>query len=455
MSASHRISSKELRRSLNLLILSITFGMSFFVVINGAALTGFTRALGASDLVYGIIMAMPVIGGILQVFASYYLESTGKRKQLFLISGFIQRLAWIPAALIPLIVPPNNNSVRIWAVTVLITIASAAGSINGVAFLPWVGDLVPLEIRGRFFSRRTTIFTISGAITGILVGRLLDIFQGSFSGYAVIFVAAALLGTADIVCFFWIKDPPMKISEKKVPFFKLFAKPYGNKNYIRFILYVSLWNFGVNFAGPFFNVYMLEHLNMTFLLVFIFGQVISNLSTILFVRFWGIIVDRFGCKPVMAICSTIIILFPFLWCFATPKNYLIILFINFLAGICWPGFDMAATNLSIWLAPEENRSIYVANYTLITSSVGIALAYICGGAFMQFTGPILESMNLPFVAGQEFSKFHALFIMSGLIRLSALVFLFPRFNEDKAESSFKVLSSIFDSIKQKSGIIMK
>ena len=64
----NRISGYELRRSLNLLIISITFGMAFFVVIQGAPLTGFVRALGADDLIFGIIMAMPVLGGVLDVY---------------------------------------------------------------------------------------------------------------------------------------------------------------------------------------------------------------------------------------------------------------------------------------------------------------------------------------------------------------------------------------------------
>lgn len=428
MSAKYRIAGSELRRSLNLIILAITFGMAFFTVYTGPALTGFTRSLGAGDLVYAVIMAMPVVGGVVQVFASYFLENTGKRKPIFIFFGFIHRLFWIPIALVPLLFPASLNTIRIWSVTLLITISSVANSITSVAFTSWMGSLVPMDIRGRFFSKRTMISTITCALTALGVGKFLDLVPG-FNGYAIVFIVVALLGSVDIVCFIWIKDPPMELPEEKIPFFKLFTQPYGNPNYMRFILFVSVFNFGVNFAGPFFNVYMLEHLKMDFFIISLFTQFISNISTIIFIRYWGRLADKYGNKPVMAACCTLIIILPFLWLFVTPQNYFIILFINFLGGALWPGYDMTAMNLSIWLAPEKNRSIYVANYTLIISLIGIATAYVCGGAFMEFSRDLVNHLNIP-LFNFKIDSFKILFASSGLIRLIAVSFLLKGFKED-------------------------
>lgn len=441
MSIRNRISGKELRKSLNLLILAITFGMTFFVVTAGPPLTGFARALGAGDLVFGIIMAMPVVGGVLQVFGSYFLENTGKRKSMFLFFGFIHRLLWIPIALIPVFVPVGYNTIRIWAVTVLITLASSANSIVSVAFYSWMGALIPMEIKGRFFSRRTMICTISGAIAGLAVGWFLGK-NPDITRYSVIFIIIALLGVADIICFIWIKDPPMQVPSEKISFIKLFTEPFGNKNYIKFISFISLWNFGVNFAGPFFNVYMLEYLGMDFFRIALFTQFASNIATVIFIRFWGRIVDKSGSKPVLTLCCSLIIMLPFLWCFATPQNFTAVIIIGFVGGILWPGVEMTSVNLSIWLAPEKNRSIYVATYTLITSVLGIALAFVCGGGFLELTRPLINKLDLPFVMGQRLNGFHVLFMLSGLIRLSSIVFLLPRVREEKSKSSRDVLRGI-------------
>jgi len=123
----HKIAVQELRRSLNLVILGISFGIIFFSVINGAPLTGFIRALGVNDFIYSIIMALPMLSNVIQVFAAYFFENSGHRKSSFLIAGFL-RILWIPAALTPLILPGKDYNA-----TVIFTIVSAAaGLVIGV-----------------------------------------------------------------------------------------------------------------------------------------------------------------------------------------------------------------------------------------------------------------------------------------------------------------------------------
>lgn len=452
MNSGNRHSDSDLRKSLNLIILAITFGMAFFSTIGsplGAPpFTGFIRKLGAGDLVYGIIMAMPVVGGILQVFASYFMESTGKRRSVFIIFGLIHRLLWIPIGIIPLLFPLEQKTLMIWLIAVLITISTSANSITGVAFWSWMGALVPMEIRGRFFSRRTMISTLTTVTVGLGVGKFLDTFN-SFTGFAIVFVTVAIIGTLDIVCFFKIKHPPMEVPKEKAPFFTLFLEPFRNKNYVRLILFVSTWMFGVNFAGPFFNVYMTEYLHMSYLSISLFTQVLSSFSTIFFIQFWGRMADRYGNKPISKICCTLGVILPFIWLFATPQNYMILLVMNTISGLCWPGLDMANLNMSVWLAPKKNRSIYVACYSLVTAVIGIALAYICGGAFMEFTRPRLETLRIPFVAGQSLSSFHLLFILSGLIRLAATHLILPTVEEENSQPASKVLSGALGSFRSR------
>lgn len=439
------IPEKELRRSLILVILSISFGITFFNVVGnpvgGPPFTGFIRALGANDFMYGIIMALPVLGAVVQILAAYHIENTGRRKPLFLIFGCIHRFLWIPIALIPLYFKFENSMTVIWIITALIMISSASNSITGVCYFSWMGGLVPHGIRGKFFSRRTAIFTLAGATTSIIIGKYLDTVKG-LDGYAIIFIIAAFLGLADIICYVWVKDPPMEVSKERIPFIKLFTVPFGNKNYIRFILYASLWYFGSNFANPFLNLYMLEYLNLGYFIMFLFIQVISNLSTVLFILYLGKAVDLYGNKPVQVICCTTLAILQLLWLFATPQNFIIVPVIYFFNGVCMAGFELTVTNLSIWLAPEKNRSIYVANYTLIISVVGIALAYICGGAYLHITKPLFDSMSLPFLLGQKLSNFHILFIISALIRIGAVLIMLPGVDEENSKSPIDIVKNL-------------
>ncbi len=292
------------------------------------------------------------------------------------------------------------------------------------------------------------IYTISNGIAALVAGRFIDAYP-NFTGYAVVFSIVAVLGVMDITFFIWIKDPPMVVPQEKTPFMKMFTEPFKNRNYMKFTIFISLWYFGVNFAGPFFNVYMLENLKMKIFVISICSQVISSIATIIFIRFWGKIIDKFGNKPVLFVCCIVIISLPLLWLFLTPSNYWFILAINFIGGVFWPGVELTAMNMSIWLAPEKNRSMYIANYTLILNVVGVAAAYLCGGAFMELTGPMVASLKLPFLMGQTLNNFHLLFFISAFIRLLVLVFTFRHFDEDNSKSAGEMLKSINTGIRKK------
>lgn len=437
---------QDLRRSLNLVILGISFGIIFFTVVNGPPLTGFIRALGANDLIYSIIMALPMLSSVIQVLAAYLFENSGYRKLSFLISGFM-RLIWIPIVLIPLIMPAKDYQERIVLITILIAVYSIANSVTGVSFLSWMGDLVPPGIRGRFFSTRLMIFTMVGAVAGLFIGLFLDRLS-DFVGFAILFSIVAIFGVIDIACFIWIKDPP-HAPKPKTSFKELCKEPFQNSNYAKYLLFAAVWNFGINFVAPFFNVYMLENLGMKYFSVFILSQFVSNVATILFVRVWGRAADKYGNKPVLVICGTGMALVAFLWCLATPGNYLFVIpIIHVLTGIFWPGCDVTGTNMAIWLAPEKNRSAYIAMYTLAASLVGGGLAYICGGAFMEITGPFLAQLKIPFVFGLPFNNFHSLFLIAGIVRLIAVFTFLQRVNDGHC-SIQELLKNISNQLKVK------
>ncbi len=446
MANKNRISGNELKKSLNLVTIAAAFGLPWFTIVNGPALTGFTRQLGAGDLIFSIIMAMPVIGAVIQVFVSFLVESTGKRKSIFLASGLINRVLWIPIASVPFIIDPNQSKVSIWVVTLLIVISGTGNSITSMAFNSWMGALVPHEVKGRFFGRRTMIYTITGGITALISGRLIDAYPG-FSGFAIVFIIAAILGITDITLFFWIKDPKMPQPEDKPVFRKLFSEPYKDKNYLRYILFVAFWYFGVNISGPFFNVYMIEELRMNFLLISLFAQVSANVTTIFSIRIWGRLTDKYGSKPVMQLCCSVLFLLPLMWVFVTPESVWMVLVINLLSGIFWPGFELTALNQSIWLSPEKNRSIYIANYTLIVVVIGTGAAYLSGGAFMELTGKAVEALSIPFLNGQMLSSYHLLFMLSGTIRLLVLLLLFKRYKEENSRRAGDILNDAFRPVK--------
>lgn len=71
--------AKETRKNLRLVILGVVIGNVSFTITGGTALTGYIKALGASDFVYSVLLAMPYVAKFMQLVTSYILERTRKR----------------------------------------------------------------------------------------------------------------------------------------------------------------------------------------------------------------------------------------------------------------------------------------------------------------------------------------------------------------------------------------
>ena len=438
MNKTEKFTEQEIKKSLYLITVAVIFGRVFYVTINGAPFTGFLRELGASDLLYSIIAATPYLGGVLQIFASYTLEKTGKRKLMFLISAYVHRLIWIPIVLIPILVPKENKELALIIITALIIIYSIANSVVNISYNSWMGDIVPASQKGSFFGKRTAISAVTGIIAGVAFGKYLDNIN-TLIGFAVVFTIAAICGALDASCFIGVKEPTMTPAEKNSSFISMLIEPFKDRNYLKLIVFISFWNFGFNFAIPFLNIYMIEQLKIDYFTISIFQQLLAGITTVLFINKVGILSDKYGTKPILRICCYFVCVLPLLWCIATPSSYIIVMSISFLIfGLFSQGIMILSNNFSIWLAPEKNRSMFLANYSIITTfSSGIS--YVCAGAFMEASKGIIFRINNALFGSQVISNFHVLFIISSIFMICSIIFVLPMVY-DKEEKKFSLFN---------------
>lgn len=432
-------SDKSLQKSLNFVILGITFGIVFFNVTMGSPVAGFAKAIGFGDLMYGIMLALPVLGGVAQVFASFILEKTKKRKSIFLVSGFLHRLPWALIAILPLFL--NKGSyILLFLLIVLMTVSSISNSFTNVSFWSWMGDLIPEHIRGRFFSRRATISTVVGMLSGLAIGKFLDIYNNLF-GFSIIFIFAAIMGTLDIACFFFVKDLPMKNKEAKLDLKEMFLSTLNNHYFRKFMTFFVIWNFGLNIAGPYFNMYMIKDLKMSYFDIILLTQIVSNVVTILTLSYVGKIVDKIGNRPMLLLATGFISLLPVIWCFTNTNNYkFLVTIISIFAGLLWPIIDMGNNNLILKLSDQSQTSMYVAVINLFNAIFGSAIPIILGGYLIENIAPTIVTF-LKNHLGISIATYHTVFLASGLIRFFAVIYLKKNVKEPGAKSLKRVIAN--------------
>ncbi len=423
----------ETKKGMDYAIYAVMIGMLSSVITTGAAWTGFLReVIRADDFQLGIIAAVPVAVNTLQIAISYIMERKKNRRFLFLFFGVLGRSLWILIGLIPYFIPATASMLRVWMVIVLVAFISSGNCFVNLGFQSLMSDLVPLRIRGRYFSSRQRMSLIIGILSGLLVSWIMD--KTGMVGYTIVLVLAGISGILDIGFFFFFRWPPMVSSPEEhgsanSSLFTMIKGVFQNRSYVLLILFYTCWHFSVNLAAPFFNVYMLESLRMSYTQITLFNQIVSNLITVLFVARWGRLIDHYGNKPIMQIAAIGCIFIPMVWFFTTPNRTWFIIIQSIINGFFWPCMDLGQQNLSLNLSGEKNRSMYLAVFFACINLIGVALGNSIGGYLVQVPYTALEGLNIH-ILGVGLSKYHYIFLTSSLMRLITIFVILPLVKEE-------------------------
>ena len=442
---------RDTLRSFKLIILGVAFGVICFNITNGVAINNYIKALGASDFVFGLIFAIRPVGSTIQLLTSYILERTRKRKFLMITFGLIQRTLWLPFGLVPFFVPMEMAALRLWMVAFFLVLIALSNPFIDISFLSLCVDLIPSNIRGRFFGLRARVYTIMSVLGGLLSAWLLDRYAGNFAGYAIVFAIAALTGLIDIVCFFWVKFPPMSAPEETPGFISMVKTVIRDRRFVKFTLIMTACVFAANLSAPFYIVHLTQNLPFSAMTVTLFIQVIPNICSILAVTRWGSMMDRYSNKTVIRLAGGILCAVPCLWVFVLNYRYsvLILVFIALLNGLFTSGFDIAVQNMMFGLTPQENRSMFFSIYAMTTTLAGIGFANAAGGWLLEHVfAPLADAAGALSAGGVVFSRYNLLFALTAILRAFTIFVLLPHTAQEANTVPVKyVLHSIAGGVK--------
>jgi MFS family permease len=282
-------------------------------------------------------------------------------------------------ALIPLGVP---TATAVSLIIVFNLFRVVFGNLGLPAWTSLSAAIVPEEIRGRYFASRNGIITIASIIFAPLAGYLI-VRQGGVVGYQLTFGLAFIAGTAAVLFYRRIEEPralePPVVRGKRFPLLhRILQRPY----FVRLCIYSIFWNFALNLAVPFFNIYLVEETtgdeaSVGYLAAI--GSIIGLVSQ----QYWGRVNDRLGARRTLLITGAVIPFITFGWLFVHSPWHVVP--INLASGIVWPGFNLATFTLVLEATPEERRPRYVALLNTLTG-IGSAVGATVGGWMIEFYG---------------------------------------------------------------------
>lgn len=419
------------RRTLWVSAVEGSFTTVFLTWTSGAVLTGYMLHLGAGPIALAAVASVPFLAQVINPLMAWWAGRIGHRIGFIVSLATIGRSLWLVAALLPLM-PIEARHLPL-AVVLVVALSSLFQTGAGPAWVALMADVVPAEMRGRYFGLRNGVVGIVGMLATLGAGAYLDR-AGAPGSFQMVLVAAVLFAAVGIHLYGQHHDPQHAVARLSLP--ETIRTPLRDPNFRKFAAFCLYWQGAVMIAAPFVIPYFLTHLRMTFTQVAIWGAIASTCA-LFTAPLWGRIADHVGHKAVLTITSFLAgTALPLSWILATPDRLWPIWFSGVMDAVAWGGVNAAVFNLSLTSAPGRFRMSYIAMLGLATGVAGCAAGLL--------SGPLLTHL-LAYgfqVGGYEWTGYHWLFLLSGLLRSTAFLFL-RRVHERRAWPALDVLRDLW------------
>ncbi|MEH1934686.1 MAG: MFS transporter [Nostoc sp.] len=437
LSPTSRIPKDSIRTSLKASTADSVLATVYSLGTSGILLSNFLVELGASPVVFGMLSSIPMLVNLIQPLGAYLSERSTSRFQYSLRTHGIGRLLWLVLVIgIASVSWGLFNTHQLVILTLLIVLFSnLLGGLGTASWLSWVAMIVPRRLRGRYFGTRNSAASLTNLVcvpmAGIIVSHW---YGGSLQGYGVVLLVGIVFGIIGLGCQYFqvdmnprsqntyygklpltseiqpevAKDESSEVLQSIYPpQDQLTNSIWKNSNFLIFLLYFSFWTLAVNLSAPFFNLYMLDTLDLDVSYVTIYNSLQAG-ANLLMLILWGKLADKIGNRPILICIGILVALTPLLWLGISVNRLDIWLWfplLHIFLGGTWAAIDLCSNNIQLGIAPIKNQSIYFAIAAAVAGASG-ALGATIGSFIVQFS----QSGGLL-----------GLFALSSLFRLAALV----------------------------------
>ena len=385
--------------------------------------------LGATVLQIGLITALPnLLSSLSQFLSVRVIYWVGGRLKLLVRLVFCQASLVLCIALLPLL----EIAVRVELLLIFLILAAVCGGLAGPAWGSLMSDYVPASKRGRYFGWRNRTVGVMTVGSIVASGLLLNFFQNiSYAtGFLIIFSLAAAARYVSAYFISRMDEPPHRKDPASDFTFLMFLRRFRESNFLKFVVFSGCLTFGTYLAAPFFAVFMLRELQLSYL-TYMALQVGSSLAALIALPLWGKHADLVGNVRVLRLSSFLASLIPMFWLLSHNPAYLML--VNLFAGFSWSGVTLSTGNF-IYDAVTPQKRVRCIAYFNVINGLALFLGSSLGGFLASRLPPLFGHRLL------------GLFALSCACRLFFYLLLSRSFREVRAAAHEVSIQELFFSV---------
>lgn len=389
-------------------------------------MTGLLLYLGISTAKVGIILSIPLLANILQIqlagLWSRYITSKKNIIRMILLA----RLLILSIVFVPIIVPADSIringaqiSIRSIVVSAVLLLAYVIATDSGIRQNYWMVNTINSDIKGTFFAFRDKVVSGMTIVISLTLSYIIDALKKSsneFFGFVITFTSAAVLALVDYLVMKRAEDLDYTTNKSDLSIRKVITVIKGDRGFLLLLPYLFILSFSLNIANPYYNVYMLNKLHLTYTKIMLL-TVIQVIVQILAASLWSKIVNRVNLKSILSGVTLILGMQFIVWSFVRPESIGLIVVIFITSGMIATGLSTSQFMLPFEYIKPDYALIYLS-LTSAISAVGGFLGSVTGANIIL--GLDMISIKILFL---EFGAMQINMVVSGIMILLTVCYM--------------------------------
>ena len=349
-------------------------------------LTWFVQQLGGSNFLIGLVGPMRDAGWFLpQLFVSHPLQRKPYKLPLYRRAAAVRIVAWLVWTVATFVLAGHYPALLLVFFSAF-AVNSLASGFAGLPFMEVVAKTIPPTRRGAYFGARLFAGSLLGLLASVLVGLILSE-QNPLpfpQNVGVLFAFSWVAVAIGLTAFGLVKEPPSDVLDDGGDVYRAYAAcgalaeaTIMNLRYLLIARVVILLSY---VAGPFYSIYSINVLDAPVSIIGLYVGV-RTIVALAINPVWSWLSDRHGNRLVMRLATATGVIMISWAVFApsvarqlnAPDSLMTYLFVPVFAlmGIYETGIGIGGVNLTLEVAPANDRAIYIG----LTNTV-LGIAYI-------------------------------------------------------------------------------